>query len=342
MITAMKRTILALALGVVVAVATTRATDTAQIRFDQTVYNFGTATEGDEVGGKFRFRNAGDAVLKVQTPETSCGCTVASVKPDTLKPGESGEIVFTLDLTNARGAVGKTITVPSNDPQQSSVTLMITGAVKAVYDFSPQFVFIADAAPGLTNQETIQVQRLDGKPLRITKTELTKEFLKVTVIPETNSPSRAARLVIEARSAGQPEQYSDILTVYMENSTKPAFLIPVAGRLLGAVQLEPESLVWKIPNPERWPGPNAEAATTRTLIVTSTRTDRPFNIGDFASSFDELLVKVVEVEKHKKFEVTVKLPKAPLHSAEGYLSFETNVPDQPSVTVPVLIEVGGP
>jgi len=30
--------------------------------------------------------------------------------------GESGEIVFKLDLTNARGAVSKSITVPSNDP----------------------------------------------------------------------------------------------------------------------------------------------------------------------------------------------------------------------------------
>jgi len=170
---------------------------------------------------------------------------------------------------------------------------MITGAVKAVYDFSPEFVFFADATPGQTNQQTIQVKRLDGKPLQITKTELTKEFLKVTLIPETNSPVHAAKLVVDVRATGQPEQFSDILTVYMENSTKPAFLIPLAGRLLGAVQLEPDSLVWKIPNPDRWPGPNAEAATTRTLIVTSARTDRPFNIGDFASSFDELLVKVV-------------------------------------------------
>jgi len=338
----MKLAILTLALGVGVAATTTRAANSAQIRFDQTVYSFGTATEGDEVGGKFRFHNAGDAVLMVQTPETSCGCTVASVKPDLLKPSESGEIVFTLDLTNARGAVSKSITVPSNDPQQSSVTLMITGVVKAVYDFSPQFVLFADAVPGQTNQETIQVQRLDGKPLQITKAELTKKFLKVTVIPETNSPARAARLVIEAQATGQEEQFTDMLTVYMGNSTKASFLIPVAGRLLAAVQLEPESLVWKIPNPEGWPGPNAEAATTRTLIVSTTRTDRPFNIGDFASSLDELLVKVVEVEKQKKFEVTVKLLNAPPHSEEGYLSFETNVPDQPSVTVPVLIEVGRP
>ena len=332
---------LVLALGVAIAV-TTQAASTARIRFDQTVYDFGTATEGDEVGGKFRFRNDGDADLRIQTPDTSCGCTVASVKPDTLKPGESGEIAFTLDLTNARGAVGKSITVSSNDPQQSSVTLMITGTVKAVYEFSPEIVFFADATPGQTNQQAIQVQRLDGKPLQITKAELAKEFLKVTVIPETNSPARAAQLLIEVHATGHPEQFSDILTVYMDNSAKPAFLIPVAGRLLGSVQVEPESLVWNIPDPDRWPGANAEAATTRTLIVTTTRTDRPFNIGDFASDFEDLLVKVVELEKHRKFEVTVKLPKAPLRSTEGTLSFETNVPDQPSVTVPVLIEIGRP
>jgi hypothetical protein len=338
----MKRAILAVILGLGVAVPMTRAAGTPQLRFDRTVHDFGTATEGDEVAGKFRFHNTGDAVLKVQTPETSCGCTVAHVEPDTLPPGESGEIAFTLDLTNARGAVTKTITIPSNDPRQSSVTLMITGSAKAVYDFSPQIVLFGDAVPGQPNQQTVEVHRLDGKPLQITKAELTKEFLKVTVIPETNSPPHAARLVIEARSASQPEEFTDILTVYMGHSPKPSFLIPVAGRVLGAVQLEPEVLVWKIPNPDRWPGTDTDTDTTRTLIVSTTQTNRPLDVGDFASSLDDLLVKVVELEKHKKFAVSVKLLKAPLRTTEGSLSFETSVTDQPSVTVPVLIEVGRP
>jgi hypothetical protein len=314
----------------------------AKIRFDQTIFSFGTATEGDEVAGRFTFHNAGEADLNIRTPETSCGCTVASVKPDTLRPGESGEITFKLDLTNARGAVGKTITVPSNDPQQSSVTLMITGSVAAVYGFSPPMVFFGDTMPGETNQQTIAVKRLDDKPLKISKAEFSKNYLRATIVPETNSPSRAARLLIEAKATGEVEEFSDILSVFMEGSDKPAFLIPVAGRLMSAIQLVPETVVWNIRDPAHWPGANPETAQTRTLVVTATHADRPFNIGDFSSSFEDLMVKVVELEKGRKFQVSLKLTQAPRQTTQGVLSFETTIREQPNVTVPLVIQVEQP
>ena len=66
----MKRQLIALALGVSLTGVATPAKETAKLQFERTVYDFGTATEGAEVAGKFLFHNTGTGVLKINTPET--------------------------------------------------------------------------------------------------------------------------------------------------------------------------------------------------------------------------------------------------------------------------------
>src|SRR5258706_15218702 len=69
-----------------------------KIEFDRMVYDFGKTSLVDSVTGKFIFTNTGDELLKVGEPKTSCGCTVAKIVTDTLKPGEKGELEFILTV----------------------------------------------------------------------------------------------------------------------------------------------------------------------------------------------------------------------------------------------------
>lgn len=339
----MKRQWIALALWLGLAVVATRAEEAPKLQFEKTTYDFGTASEGAEVTGKFVFHNDGKGVLSIDKPETSCGCTVASVKPDTLSPGETGEIAFRLDLTDARGPVKKTITVPSNDPQQPKLLLIISGVVEAVFDVSPPMVFFGEVPPGETARETIEIRRLDGKKLSITRAETSREYLKTSVEPGTNSDSQTAVLVIEATGTGRPEQFTDILNVILERSSKPAFHIPVAGQFVASIEVEPSALRWTVPDPEHWPGPNPAVALTRKITISSTVTNRSLDVVEFVSSFDEdLLIKVDEVERGQKFEITVKLSEPFKESKQGTLTFVTNYPDYPSIIVPIQITVSKP
>ena len=104
------------------------AQDAPKIQFERTVCDLGKVIEGQECSGKFSFRNDGTALLQIGQAETTCGCTVASVLPDKLQPGQTGLIAFTLDLTNVRGPTQKGITIPSNDPKTPIV--MLTGETR--------------------------------------------------------------------------------------------------------------------------------------------------------------------------------------------------------------------
>lgn len=315
------------------------AAEAPKLQFDQTIFNFGEATEGDELAGKFSFRNAGNAELKIGTPETSCGCTAVTVKPDTLRPGERGEISFKLDLTNIRGDVRKGIGVPSNDPDQPLVNLTVIGHARPLFEIEPQMVYFGEVTPGDTARATIQVRRLDGKRLSIARAEGAREFLKASVEPVRETE---ARLVIEVKGTGRPEQFSDIVEVTLEGGARPAFHIPVAGLFVASVKVEPAVLVWTVPDREHWPGANEEATTVRKLIVSATVTNRPLTLGEFASTAPDLLVKIAEVKTGQVYEITLKLAAPPAASSKEWLTFETNTPDHPTVAVPIRINVAGP
>ncbi len=326
-------------IALILATSVAASADAPKLQFDKTIFNFGQATEGDERAGKFTFRNAGNAELKIGVPETSCGCTAVTVKPDTLQPGERGEISFTLDLTNIRGEVKKTISVPSNDPEQPVIHLSIVGDAKPLFEIEPPMVYLGEIPPGETARATIQVRRLDGKKLSVAKAEGARDGLRTSVEPVGETESK---LTIEVRGSGRPEQFSDIVTVTLEGGAKPAFHVPVAGMFVASVKVEPAMLVWNVPDRDHWPGPDEEATTVRKLIISSTITNRPLTVGEFASTAPDLLVKIAELKTGQVYEVTLKLAAPPEASSKEWLTFETNTPDHPTVAVPIRINVTKP
>ena len=318
-----------------------RAADTPKIHFEQTLYDLGNVIEGEVPSGKFFFRNAGTGMLELGKVETSCGCTVAAVKPEKLKPGETGEVAFTLDLTNIRGPTDKSIDLPSNDPLMPVTHLIIKATVKPVFEFNPQLVFFDEVRPGETAKGLLQIKRLDGKKLHITKVR-SKEFVTVKVEPEEDSKGQSARLLIEAKPEGKPGIFSDMLRVHIDDSEKALLLIPLAGQLLGGIKAEPQELVWNIPDPDHWPGPNPDATTVRRLVVSCVETNRELELRDFASDLEDLLVQVAVLEKGKKYQVLLKLDQPRKESTQGVITFETSLPTQPRLEVPIKINVAKP
>jgi len=98
------------------------------VQIIDSLYNFGTATEGEKVTYNYRFKNTGKNPLVVTNTSASCGCTVPE-KPD--KPVLPGDTAFIKVVFNSQGKVGhnqKTITVASN-ANPAFPPLLLTGEV---------------------------------------------------------------------------------------------------------------------------------------------------------------------------------------------------------------------
>lgn len=313
-----------------------------KIAFDKTVYDFGTTSMVSSVTGTFTFHNAGDAVLEVKKPTTSCGCTVAGVKPDTLKPGEKGELVFTLSIGNGyRGGIQKSITVPSNDPQSPNVGLSIKVDVVPVFDVSPQQVTLGSLRPGTTTNVTIRVKRTDGKKLEFTKVDSTSSFIRPQLVPVESSNGSEAEIRVEAaiESSGMSHSFNGQVRAYTDNPNMAALTIPVYIQVISDLSVVPEAVIWLIPDPDRYPGPRPELMNTRGIRVINNKSDTPLEIKNLTTSLKDLTVTLVTLQTGKVYQVVAKLPEAPKDSVRGMISFETNIPSQPSVVVPVTINV---
>ncbi len=100
------------------------------IKFENTVFEYGTITEGESVSYEFKFKNEGKMPLELRKIKASCGCTAISTSETTIAPGKTSSIKTTFNSRGKYGKQNKTITVISNDPAHSVIKLRITGEVK--------------------------------------------------------------------------------------------------------------------------------------------------------------------------------------------------------------------
>ena len=98
------------------------------LSFDKVEHDFGTITEGENVGTIFRFTNSGDGALIIGSATTSCGCTVPKFSNKPVAPGESGTLEVVFDSSHREGKQTKTISVRSNAEPQV-IVLRITADI---------------------------------------------------------------------------------------------------------------------------------------------------------------------------------------------------------------------
>lgn len=313
-----------------------------KIQFGQTVYDFGKTTQVATVSGVFKFENVGDGILKVEPPLPSCGCTVAELKPDTLKPGESGELAFTLHLGQAKAEFDKHIAVKSNDPQTPEVSLRIKADYTPLYDvnpmtLNPQLAFGVNATNGFTT-----IQRTDGKPLPLLRLVASKPWITANVDPGTKANESAARIRIAIRREGTPRRFSEFIQVYSaEQTNTPVTSIYVYGQIMGEVSLTPEALYWSVTEAPKMAADRSEALALRRVTIRSAD-GKAIELKNPVSTIKGIKVELVPKDAGQVYELVARLEEMPASTVSGHVSFETSVPAQPRIEVPVIVNVFKP
>ena len=100
------------------------------IDVENPIFEFGTIKPGEKVQHEFTFKNAGKSDLVIHKVQTTCGCTVANMKTQLIKPGETSSISVSFDSNGKSGVQDKGITVVSNDPSNSRIMLHIKGTIQ--------------------------------------------------------------------------------------------------------------------------------------------------------------------------------------------------------------------
>ncbi|MFP3853739.1 MAG: DUF1573 domain-containing protein [Anaerolineales bacterium] len=87
--------------------------------------DLGTVNNGQVEEFSVDVRNTGTAPLIIEAVTTSCGCTSASVSPETIQPGQTGALHVTYDSgahgPEFSGEAERQVFIASNDPDEREV-----------------------------------------------------------------------------------------------------------------------------------------------------------------------------------------------------------------------------
>ncbi|MCK5057771.1 MAG: DUF1573 domain-containing protein [Candidatus Aminicenantes bacterium] len=172
----------------------------AAIQFKATSVNFGQVEEGDYANVKFEFENTGDSLLILKRVLSSCGCTTVGVKKKEFKPGEKGVIPVKFDPKGYYGHITKVVTVHTNDPDNPTIRLMLSGNIilKNYSEpvFEPDTIDFGEVKAGKKYKGKIKIKNIGTIDLEIEEVfhvpELIPEFSEISIKPKTE-----AELLIE-------------------------------------------------------------------------------------------------------------------------------------------------
>ena len=124
----MKKTIIS-TLFLLFAVAVFAQEKQAEIKFAESVHDFGPIVEGTQASHEFSFTNTGNVHLVLSSVNASCGCTTPQWTKDPIAPGQTGKVTAVFNSTGKVGPFSKSITVHSN-AKNGSIILTIKGNVE--------------------------------------------------------------------------------------------------------------------------------------------------------------------------------------------------------------------
>lgn len=100
-----------------------------KLEFEERVFNFGELKQGEKAEHTFLMKNTGKSDLLIRKTKASCGCTAISPQSKIIKAGESTELKVVFNSRGKRGRQNKRITVITNAPTTSTVSLRVMGNV---------------------------------------------------------------------------------------------------------------------------------------------------------------------------------------------------------------------
>jgi hypothetical protein len=143
------------------------STGSAKFVFENVTHDFGDISPRSKNTCEFKFKNAGDALLRIGKIHSTCGCTVPELSKKEYAPGESGVIKATFNAGRGVGTVTKRLYVPNNDKKNSKVTLTIRARIVMKVAFEPSriMLLLENENAGCPN---ITLKSVDGKPFAVT------------------------------------------------------------------------------------------------------------------------------------------------------------------------------
>ncbi len=287
-------------------------------------YDFGKIYQGKKVEHEFVIENKGASTLNVMSVQPSCGCTTAPISQNVVEPGKTATIKAIFDSSRFEGAVHKTITVSSNDPNHPALTLELTGMIVKMYEAIPPFINFQRIKKNSSFETQITVQGNEGRKPNITSVSFDNDLpFEATFAKKPDSEDYI--ITVKLKSGIEPRFASGSLIIALQDADLPKLQIPVNGQITGDISVFPPKITFGTVKPKDMlkkilitldnPDVSVASVDVEPPILTTTTTTRQGGM------------KMLEIQPQVK-------ESAPVGPVKGTINIHTTSKEQALVTVP--------
>jgi hypothetical protein len=166
------------------------------IALERTSHDFGEVGPETKHTTRFTFENTGEGTLKITQVRSCCGVVTKGVRTgQEYPPGQMGTLELEWQAGTHPGTMKRTLYLFTNDPEQTTVPLMIQANVVRRVEHEPQRLrlFLKQDNAG---SEEIRLKSLDGRPFAITGFRSTAN----TLTAEFDPNAEATEFVLEPQA----------------------------------------------------------------------------------------------------------------------------------------------
>ncbi|EEF61852.1 DUF1573 domain-containing protein [Pedosphaera parvula] len=310
-----------------------------EIQFETNFVDLGKTSGGETITGVFKFKNVGGGTLKVEPPVPSCDCTDSKVRPDTLAPGESGEVTYTIKLDHALNGQ-RYISVRSNDPKTPLVQLTMQIDYTPLYQLTPKALVMVLPAGKDEAQGSFMITRTDNKPLQIDRVTSSEKWISATLAPSTNQQANSNRIRVTLhRPPGPPALFKAAIQMWSSSQPDQALqTMSMSGEILGELAAVPPRFYWVLPDFGKDKSKYPDEALTKKVELTSVL-GHEVELKNASSNIKGLSVQITPKGAGKKFEMILKFDELPQEFINGKVTVETSLASLPKMEIPITISV---
>ncbi len=217
----------ALLLSCLVLVSVSVATGAPMLVCDQAAYDFGKVDESVGIEHTFVLKNEGDAPLEIKQVQPSPGCAVTAVSKKIVPPGDESRVTAALSLLGRSGPLHKTISIESNDPEQSDFTLSLHGTVVTGLEVNPGQLEFGNLNVGSAVTGIVEVALYTTNVFTIGKVET--DHPRVAARSEVVREGKAYRIIVTTQPPLPTGSLRGSVRVITDSPAHPSLNIVVSG-----------------------------------------------------------------------------------------------------------------
>ena len=287
------------------------------------VYDFGEVLGGSEIRHTFKLKNIGQKPLKIAKVEESCACTATIVSKDEIPPGEFGIIEAVLKVPSENRQVEESISVYTNDPIQSQVTLTLKGTAFVPITTFPSRLFIGSIPPKTSIKKSLTIHQKGETQILAVRTD--SDHLKAAIVSTKADP--ITRVEVTLLESAPPGTFSYNLFVdYRYEGKEATYEVLAFGEVLGAFTVSPKRFFFGLVEDKRM--------VSKTVAISSVN-DQPFKITSVESNSAYVTTKVASQGDGVGYQLTATVqPEAPAGELSGEILVKTDSIIQPVIRMP--------